>query len=40
MSEDLATVPLLVPGATTSATPVTVEAPWDLAPIAQVAPRP
>ena len=36
MSEELATVPLLVPGASTSATPVTVQAPWDLAPIAQV----
>jgi acyl-CoA reductase-like NAD-dependent aldehyde dehydrogenase len=37
MSEELATVPLLVPGASTTATPVTVQAPWDLSPIARVA---
>lgn len=37
MSADgLETIPLLVPGASTTATPVTVYAPWDLAPIAHV----
>ncbi|MEC9344745.1 MAG: aldehyde dehydrogenase family protein [Pseudomonadota bacterium] len=37
MSKELPHIPLLVPGATTTATPVTVSAPWDLAPIATVA---
>ena len=36
MTDALETVPLLVPGATTTAEPVTVVAPWDLAPIAHV----
>ena len=34
---DIPQVELLVPGATTSASPVTVVAPWDLSPIAEVA---
>ena len=37
MSADLPHIPLLVPGAETTASPVTVSAPWDLAPIATVA---
>lgn len=36
MIDALETIPLLVPGATTTAEPVTVVAPWDLAPIAHV----
>lgn len=36
MSEELETIPLLVPGASTTAEPVTVVAPWDLSPIARV----
>lgn len=36
MSDNLETIPLLVPGATTTASPVTVVAPWDLSPIAHV----
>ncbi|WP_416898144.1 MAG: aldehyde dehydrogenase family protein [Minwuia sp.] len=37
MSADLPHIPLLVPGVETSASPVTVSAPWDLSPIATVA---
>ena len=36
MSDNLETIPLLVPGASTTASPVTVVAPWDLKPIAHV----
>jgi acyl-CoA reductase-like NAD-dependent aldehyde dehydrogenase len=36
MTTDIQTIPLLVPGATTTAEPVTVVAPWDLTPIARV----
>ena len=36
MSDGLETIPLLVPGATTTASPATVYAPWDLSPIAHV----
>lgn len=37
MSADLPRIPLLVPGASSSASDVTVSAPWDLSPIATVA---
>lgn len=36
MNDAIQTIGLLVPGATTTAEPVTVVAPWDLAPIARV----